>query len=207
MMSHLRRAWKKRFPEVDETDSPEGDIVYLDEQEQDQLISSLREENETLNLRYRIAFTIITLIQTPIFLFHPVLKYQGKHMLTILAVTSLLVTSFVMHTTPISASALAATIAAEAANADLFAAASAAPTSRRFRFFRFTNSQIIVALNAVLGALIAGIAYLKFSPLMGIDYAWFSPLGSICAVVLVRGWMREADVESLEQFRYKYKGA
>ncbi|KAK9241214.1 hypothetical protein V1525DRAFT_392457 [Lipomyces kononenkoae] len=207
MMSHLRRAWKKRFPEVDETDSPEGDIVYLDEQQQDELIISLREENESLNLQYRIAFTIITLIQTPIFLFHPVLKHQGKYMLTILAFTSLLVTAFVMHTTPISRSALAGTIAAEAANTDLFAAAADPASLSLIRRFGFTNSQIIILLNAVLGALIAGIAYMKFSPLTGIDYVWFSPLGSICAVVLVRGWMREGDVDSLEQFRYKYKGA
>ncbi|KAK9432343.1 hypothetical protein V1505DRAFT_413794 [Lipomyces doorenjongii] len=198
MMSHLRKAWKKRFPEIDQTDSEDGDIVYLDEQEQDELIDSLREENESINLRYRVAFTIITLIQTPIFLLHPVLKYQGKHLLTILALSSLLVTAFVMHTTPISASLLSAAIAAEAANTNLLTPP---------RQFRFTNLQIIILLNAALGALIAGIAYMKFSPLMGIDYVWFSPLGSIGAVVLVRGWMREGDVESLAQFRYKYKGA
>ncbi|KAK9375368.1 uncharacterized protein V1513DRAFT_463804 [Lipomyces chichibuensis] len=197
-MSHLRRAWKKRFPEIDQTDSEDGDIVYLDEEEQDELIDSLRKENESINLRYRVAFTIITLIQTPIFLLHPVLKYQGKHVLTILALSSLLVTAFVMHTTPIATSLLSAAMTADTANMD-----SVTPPRR----FTLTNSQRIILLNAVLGALIAGIAYMKFSPLMGIDYVWFSPLGSIGAVVLVRGWMREGDVESLEQFRYKYKGA
>ncbi|KAK9322592.1 hypothetical protein V1517DRAFT_322944 [Lipomyces orientalis] len=197
-MSHLRKAWKKRFPEIDQSDGEESDIVYLDEQQQDELIDSLRLENETINLRYRTAFTIITLVQTPVFLLHPVLKYQGKHMLTILALSSLLVTALIMHTTPISVAALSAALAADAANADSFA------LSPRFRL---TNVQIIILLNAVLGALIAGIACMRFSPLIGIDYIWFSPLGSIVAAVLVRGWMRECDVESLEQFRYKYKGA
>ncbi|KAK9466921.1 hypothetical protein V1512DRAFT_262660 [Lipomyces arxii] len=179
-MSHLRKAWKKRFPgidEMDDNDKGNGEIVYLDEQEQDDLIRSLRAQNETINIRYKIAYTIFALVQVPVILFHPVLRDQQLHSLSILAVSSLLVTAYSVHTMPTSLSAV---------------------SSKR---------NILIGLNCVLAALVALGAYMRLRPLIGLDYLWFSPLGTVSTSLLVAGWVREGDVESLEKFRYKYKGA
>lgn len=73
-MSHLRRAWRRKFQNlgIGEDQVDEDEVVYLDEQrmsfcqclrgyiiltfyiEQEELISSLRVENETINYRYKV---------------------------------------------------------------------------------------------------------------------------------------------------------
>ncbi|KAK7205310.1 hypothetical protein BZA70DRAFT_152449 [Myxozyma melibiosi] len=209
-MSHLRKAWRRRFEDLDVDDDQVGEdeVVYLDEQQQEELITSLRTENETINYRYKIAFTTITLLQTPIFVLHPALVYMGAprgHLLTVLTLSSLLATAYTIHTTPVSTSSLSAAIATDALQRE--ALDGLAWHERVLRRENWTNAQLIIALNFMLSAVIALSAVVQFNPLMGIDYLWFCPLGSLLAVLLVRGWMREGDVDSLEQFRYKYKGA
>ncbi|KAK9463156.1 uncharacterized protein V1516DRAFT_672121 [Lipomyces oligophaga] len=196
-MSRIRNQWRKKFQSVSLTDydsaEEDGEFVYLDEQQQDELISSLREENEIINKRYKVAFTTISLLQTPIFLFHPALYYDGAdagHFLTFSALTSFLVSAYVIHKTPVSPSEFAAV----------------SPSIHIFGK-QLTQQQLLIVLNAILSSLIAVLAFIKFSPLLGIDYLWFSPLGCLLSVLLVRGWMQEGDVDGLEKFRYKYKGA
>lgn len=110
-----------------------------------------------------------------------------------------------MHITPTSTSELSAAIAAET----LLQQQQAPAYTLKDKILKrhWSNVEIMIFLNSILCFAIALTAYLDFTPMMGIDYLWFSPIGCLAAVMLVRGWMKEGDVDSLEQFRYKYKGA
>ncbi|KAK9447810.1 uncharacterized protein V1518DRAFT_420485 [Limtongia smithiae] len=212
MSSRMRRAWRRRFQEIRirEEQIDENDIVFLDEQQQEELIASLRAESDSINKTYKTAFTTLTLIQTPIFVFHPVLIYQGASSLTLCALTSLLASAYIMHTTPALTSSLSTALAAEAAAASANRPSDTSFTNRALRLAQrcfATPQDIIMALNLVLAGAIAGIAYVRFYPMMGVEYIWLSPLLSLGAVALVRKWMREGDADTLERFRYKYKGA
>ncbi|KAK9454089.1 hypothetical protein V1511DRAFT_461212 [Dipodascopsis uninucleata] len=193
-MATLSSTIKRKISRFAE-DNEEQDLVYLDEQQQDELISSLKEENETINTRYKALFSIITFFQTPIYILHPILRHDGVPTLTIMAVTSLLTTTLVMNRTPITRSMA------------LASAAESHVVVRIGQTISFTQQQLLIVLNVILSSLIALNAYVKLSPIVGIDYLWFSPIFSLVIIIIVRRWMWEGDVESLEQFRYKYKGA
>ncbi|KAK9473142.1 uncharacterized protein V1510DRAFT_415217 [Dipodascopsis tothii] len=99
-MPRLRQAWKKRFPQIDgvrasDSDS-DADIVYLDEQEQDELIAGLRAENDAANRRFQIAFETLAVVQMPMFLVHPALRSAGPLLIS-LALTVLGAAAYVMH--------------------------------------------------------------------------------------------------------------
>ncbi|KAK9480724.1 hypothetical protein V1514DRAFT_302173 [Lipomyces japonicus] len=198
-MSHLRRAWRKRFPEIEREHESIDEIEYLDEQEQEQLIALLQQENELINKRYKFLFTTVTLVQTPVYLIHPILRLENHGFLGLLALTSLLVSTYIIYITPISPSLIAAATALAANNDD--------NGNVRFAGKPISKLQLIMLLNFTLSLIISVTAYIRLTPITGIDYLWFSPLGSFVSILAVRRWMREGDTAGLEQFRYKYKGA
>jgi len=78
---------RKRFPlEIDDEPS-----IYMDEQEQEQLISCLKSQDEKLNAQSRIAFALLSVLPIFIYIFQ---TPSGFKFIAVIACSSLFATAF-----------------------------------------------------------------------------------------------------------------
>lgn len=93
--ARLRKTFK--YPEDD--DRSVGSRDEFDEEEQEILISNLQSRSQTSNAAYVLIFTVLPLVLTPLFVFYLVFSSTAParlRLLCLLALTSLLASSFIM---------------------------------------------------------------------------------------------------------------
>lgn len=92
--TRLRKTFK--YPSEDEASDSRDD---LDEEEQEQLISSLQSQSQSSNALYTIVFTLLPLLISPLYFYHMALSGTTParlKLLCLLSLTSLLASSFSM---------------------------------------------------------------------------------------------------------------
>ena len=183
---------RKAFKWPEEADEPDSE-GELDEEHQEQLITSLQAQDAAKNDLYRKAFLAIPLAGALFFLYSFLLLSRTAQQRTIalLGVSSLLCTAYILHFMPLQAPDRKGKIPVY-----------------RLEAARGPVEKYLVYLNAALAALMllaAAVSWRKGN----VENAWREALPAIILglTAFVRQQLAPLDLEELQRARYEYKGA
>jgi len=186
---------RKTFQYPSDADS-EDEPTDLDEQEQEELITSLHTRDESSNLFYQRAFLSLPLLSTLVYLPALVFALPARQvLLAFLSISSLLCTAYILHFIPPRA----------ASNPD---SKGKRPLFRTQAHPDGPIEEYLPWLNAALSSIMALAAVLAWRKGL-LDEALRNalPAAVFVVVVIARRQMAPLDIAELERLRYEYKGA
>jgi hypothetical protein len=194
MATRLRKTFK--YPE----DSSDDDGPHeLDEIEQESLIEDLRDRNVAQNQLYTLAFTIVALLPTPVYIYQ-FLKPSSTapfRFLTLLSISSLLLTAYDIYFRFPNSRRV------DKGKKPLRNSDTSWWSPRRKEYFDLH----VTLWNIYLAVGVLVLGFLKIFYDANYAFNWYIPAAIVAIGAVARQTMAEVDISSLEKLKYGYKGA
>jgi len=198
---------RKTFHYPADNDSTDSLPEVLDEEEQEHLIYTLQRENATRNTLYVRIFLALPILSSLAYL--PSLINPSTTLISLLSITSLLSTAWILYALPTGKTGIAFLDAVTAPKQP-----SSAYSVRRTIPMAEDDSPVmkyLPYLNFVLSGLIAVLAVFISARARSRDNRWMVfgnlPVAMYLVVLMAKVFMGSVDVGELEDLKYRYKGA
>lgn len=172
--------------------------------EQERVIKDLEIELFNSEYQFKLAFTTIQLLPTPVYVLLPYCRKYNSF-LSLMSLLSISMSIYILQIFTLSIPWLGIELP------DLFSTTSQSQTKRTKIGLtaRTPLEKYLTPLNIVLAGVILLTGYVEHSPWRGYDYVWILPIVSIFMTVLLRKWIAETHgvLSGLKQSQYAYKGA
>ncbi|TKX18534.1 hypothetical protein C1H76_9323 [Elsinoe australis] len=193
MATRLRKTFK--YPTDDSDSDARNPEDELDDEQQEAIISSLREKDESSIKLWTTLFTALPLVAALFFLPSLFTTRSRDALISILSITCLSSTAYTMYFIPTRTPELSTSLSGRRQRAMLVDMES--PVAK-----------YLPRMNGGLASVLGLLGVLLWSRGDTIGAIWAVVPGAIYAVVMVaRNDLVPMDIEALERMRYEYKGA